>query len=109
MPFVAFHNELMCATYEINAVRLIECRDHVRAEQIAGAAWTHAPANDLLRVGPEQVAHGTFVWHLLFAIDRPNLIYIYIFFLNNKMINGKSIRKLYIIHKTFNFIRLKDL
>lgn len=74
MPLVALHDELMRAAYEIDAVRVVELRDHVGAEQVAGAARAHAPADDLLRVGPEQVAHGTLVRHLLFAIDRPDLI-----------------------------------
>ena len=75
-PIVAFHDELMCTAYEIDAVRVIELSDNVRAEQVASASWTYAPADDFFRVGPQEIAHGTFVWYFLFTIDCSNLIQI---------------------------------
>lgn len=50
VPLVALHDELMRAAYQLDAVRLVELRDHVRAEQVAGASWTHAPTDYLLWV-----------------------------------------------------------
>ena len=74
MPLVALHDELMRAAYEVDAVCLIEMSNHIAAEQVAGAPWTHTPANDFLRVRPEQIAHGTLMWHLLLPVYCSYLI-----------------------------------
>ena len=42
----------MRAANHVYVIGLIELADHVAAEQVASAARAHAPADDLLRVGP---------------------------------------------------------
>ena len=74
VPLVALHDELVGATNEVDVVGVVELSDHVAAEQVAGAARTHAPADDLLRVGPKQIANGALVRHLLLAVDGAYLI-----------------------------------
>jgi len=74
MPLIALHDELMRPADQIDPVRLVEVRDHIAAEQVTRAARTHAPADDLLRIGPEQVAHGALVRHLLLAVDGADLV-----------------------------------
>ena len=50
MPLVALHDELVCATDELERVLHVELGGHVRAEEEAGAARRHAP--------PESVVYG---------------------------------------------------
>ena len=48
--------------------------DDISAEEEARAAGGEAPAFDLVRVGPEEVAHGAFVWDFLLAVDEADLV-----------------------------------
>ena len=54
-------------------VGLVELGADVAAEEVASAAGAEAPALDVLRVAPQQVAHCTIVRHLLLPVDRPDL------------------------------------
>lgn len=53
---------------------MVEALDDVGAEEEARAARREAPAVDLVRVAPQQVAHGAFVGHFLFAVEEPDLV-----------------------------------
>jgi len=57
----------------MHLVGLVELGADVAAEKVAGAARRQAPALDVLRVAPQQVAHGAVVRHLLLPVDRPDL------------------------------------
>lgn len=46
---------------------------HVRAKQVPCAARAEAPPLNILRVRPQQVAHGAVVRHLLLAVNRADL------------------------------------
>lgn len=48
--------------------------DDVGAEEEARAAGGETPAFDLVRVGPEEVAHGAFVGDFLLAVDEADLV-----------------------------------
>uniref|UniRef100_A0A182TQU7 Uncharacterized protein n=1 Tax=Anopheles melas TaxID=34690 RepID=A0A182TQU7_9DIPT len=37
-------------------------------------SWRNAPTTSVIRIGPEQIAHGTFVWHLLKSVQCSNVI-----------------------------------
>mmetsp|Transcript_5811 Transcript_5811/g.22973 ORF Transcript_5811/g.22973 Transcript_5811/m.22973 type:complete len:281 (+) Transcript_5811:959-1801(+) len=58
----------------VYAICLCERRAHVVAEQIPRPSRGKPPAGDVLGVAPKQIAHRAFVRHLLFTIDRSNLI-----------------------------------
>mmetsp|Transcript_28437 Transcript_28437/g.82252 ORF Transcript_28437/g.82252 Transcript_28437/m.82252 type:complete len:203 (-) Transcript_28437:253-861(-) len=64
----------MGAGDEVEVVPLVEHGHDVPTEQIPGPARRQAPPVDLLRVGPEQIAHGPVVGHLLLPIDDADLI-----------------------------------
>ena len=74
VPLVPFHDELMGSTDHVDVVGGVELRHGVAAEQISGAARRHAPALRVLGVGPEQVAHGTFVRNFLETVEGANVI-----------------------------------
>jgi len=67
------HDQLVRAADELQAVCLVEVRADIAAKQVARAARAQAPARDVLRVGPQQVAHGAVVRHLLLAVNGPDL------------------------------------
>lgn len=71
---VALHHELVGAGDEVQVVPLVEHGHDVAAEQIPGPARRQAPPVDLLRVGPEQIAHGPVVGHLLLPVDDADLV-----------------------------------
>lgn len=58
----------MGAGDEGEVVALVEDLDDIGAEEEAGAPGGEAPAVDFVGVGPEEVAHGSFVGDFLFAI-----------------------------------------
>lgn len=41
---------------------------------VACTSWRNAPTASVIRIGPEQIAHGTFVWHLLKSVQCSNVI-----------------------------------
>mmetsp|Transcript_3560 Transcript_3560/g.6810 ORF Transcript_3560/g.6810 Transcript_3560/m.6810 type:complete len:278 (+) Transcript_3560:505-1338(+) len=71
---VALHHQLMRARDQLDCVCRVELRNHVAAEEVAGAARAEAPAVNILRVGPHEVAHGAVVRNLLLAVDDPYLV-----------------------------------
>ena len=68
-PVVAFHDELMSAGDEVEAVVVIELLRNVLPESVAGSSRGGTPAGPVVGVGPEEVAHGAFVGHLLDSVE----------------------------------------
>ena len=64
----------MRACNEREVVLPIEVADDVGAEEEARTTRRQAPAFDLIRVGPEQVAHGAFVGDFLLAVDEADFV-----------------------------------
>ena len=64
----------MCAADQREIVLPVEMGHDVRAEEEAGSSGREAPALDLVRVGPEEVAHGAFVGDFLFAVEEADLV-----------------------------------
>ena len=72
--FVTLHDELVRPRYQLRPILLIEHFDTILPKDVASTSWTYTPALNFLRVAPHQVAHGSFVRHLLLSIDRLDLI-----------------------------------
>lgn len=66
-PIVSFHDELVRARNQREAVVVVERLRNILAERVTCATRGNAPAAAVVWVGPEQVAHGAFVGHLLHA------------------------------------------
>ena len=56
----------------LEAIFLNELVRYVLPESVAGATGGDAPSRAIVRVGPEQVAHGTLVGHLDHAVNIAN-------------------------------------
>ena len=54
-------------------IDLIELCHHISTKKISRSPRGQAPALDVLRVRPHEVAHGTVMRHFLFAIYHTNL------------------------------------
>ena len=63
-PVVALHDQLMGPGYEGQAIAVVKGLADILPECEAGTARGHAPAHPVIRVGPQQVAHGTLVRYL---------------------------------------------
>lgn len=72
---VALHDELVGARDQGQVVFVVELPHDVAAKQEASAARAQAPAFDFVRIRPQQIAHGALVWHFLFSVDEPDLVY----------------------------------
>ena len=59
---------------EGEAVVVVERFRDVLAEGVAGPSRRDAPAAPIVRVGPEQVAHGPLVRHLLHAVEGADVV-----------------------------------
>lgn len=64
----------MGARDKLEPVDVVELSDNIGSEKIAGASRRHVPAGDVLRIAPQQIAHGAVVRDLLLAIDGSNLV-----------------------------------
>mmetsp|Transcript_3559 Transcript_3559/g.6806 ORF Transcript_3559/g.6806 Transcript_3559/m.6806 type:complete len:278 (+) Transcript_3559:505-1338(+) len=71
---VALHHQLMRARDQLDCVCRVELRNHVAAEEVAGAARAEAPAVNILRVGPHEVAHRPLVRRLLQPVEVLDLV-----------------------------------
>ena len=72
---VALHDELVGAGHEGQVVFVVKLLDNVAAKQESRAARAQTPTFNLVRVGPQQIAHGAFVWHFLFSVDQPDFVH----------------------------------
>jgi len=72
VPNLPLHDELMRSAHKIQTVLAIPLFGDVGPEDLASAAGTHAPAWLVFRVTPEQVAHGSVVWHFDSAVQLPD-------------------------------------
>ena len=73
-PIVAVHHELVGSGHETEAVAVIELTGNVLTKGKARAAGRNAPAGPIVRVTPQQIAHGALVRDLLDAIELPDVI-----------------------------------
>ncbi|KAI3480075.1 hypothetical protein L1887_57852 [Cichorium endivia] len=73
-PVEAVHDELVRARHEREAVVVVERLRDVLTKRVAGTARRDAPATAVVRVGPQQIAHGTLVRHFLDAVDGADVV-----------------------------------
>ena len=54
---------------------MVKVLDDIGAEKVTGSARGMAPAFDIVGVGPEEVAHGSFVGYFLLSVNEADLVY----------------------------------
>lgn len=64
----------MSACNERKAVVVVERLGDILAERVSSTSGRDSPAAPVVGVGPEQVAHGTLVGHLLYPVQRANVV-----------------------------------
>ena len=73
-PRVPLHHELVRPGDERQVVCVVELLGDVLAEGEPGASGADTPSAAVVRVGPEEVAHGSLVGHLLDPVELPDLV-----------------------------------
>ncbi len=58
---IPFQNQLMCSRDQVEIVRVGKALNYVTSEEEACTSGAHSPAGNVVRVGPEEVAHGSIV------------------------------------------------
>lgn len=72
---VPFITELVCAENVCHGVDLEELLDNLCAKRVAGSSWTERELVTIgVRIAPNQVGHGTFMWNFSEAVDDLDLI-----------------------------------
>lgn len=64
----------MSARDEREPISVVERLGNVVTECVSGATRRNAPTVSVVRIGPEQVAHGAFVWHLLQSVQCSDVV-----------------------------------
>ena len=73
-PVVALHHQLVSAGHQGETIAVVECLRDVLTEGVSCSSRRDAPASPVIRVRPEQVTHGTLVWHLLESVQGADVI-----------------------------------
>lgn len=73
-PIVALHDQLMGSCNKSQTVVVVERLGYILAKGVTCTTRRYSPATPVVWVRPEQIAHGTFVWNLLNAVERPNIV-----------------------------------
>src|SRR5690606_35253273 len=58
-PVVAFHDQLMSSRNQCQSVVMVKSLGHVLTKCIAGSSRRNAPSAAIIRIRPQQVAHGS--------------------------------------------------
>ena len=74
IPIEPIHHKLVSSGNQFQVVSMVEVLRYVLAESEAGSSRRYTPAVSVVRVRPEQVAHGSFVRHLDLPVDGAYLI-----------------------------------
>lgn len=73
-PVISIHYQLVSTSYSRQVICVIKLFRNVLAERVACTSWGDTPTATIVGVGPKQVAHGAFLWHLLNSVELSNLI-----------------------------------
>jgi hypothetical protein len=73
-PIVSVHYKLMSSTHKAQAISLIELLAYVLSEGVSCTPWRNAPTHAVIRVRPEKVTDGAFMWNFLYSIELFDLI-----------------------------------
>lgn len=67
-PVIAIHDKLVGPCDHLETIALVKCLRDVHPKSIACASRRDAPSVAVVRIGPQQIAHGALVGDLLYSI-----------------------------------------
>jgi hypothetical protein len=73
-PIVSIHDELMSAGHKSQAIAVVERLRDILTERVTGTSGRDSPSAAVVGVGPEEIAHGSFVGNFLEAIESPDVV-----------------------------------
>ena len=73
-PIVALHDQLVSPCDQGQTVVMIECLGYVLSECVACTSRTDSPTTSVIRITPQQIAHGPFVRYLLNSVQRADVV-----------------------------------
>lgn len=73
-PVVALHDELMGPGDECQPVAVVERLRYILTERVAGTTRRYSPSASVIRITPEKIAHGSFMRHLLQAVEGADVV-----------------------------------
>jgi hypothetical protein len=73
-PVVPFHDELMRPSDGRKTVAMVKGGGNIRAKGKSGSPRRNAPPGSIVRITPQEIAHGSFVRHFLHAIQLSHVI-----------------------------------
>lgn len=65
---------LMCTRHKRETVVVVECLTDVLSEGVSCTSRRDTPSAAVIRVGPQQITHWTFVRHLLDTVDGADVV-----------------------------------
>ena len=73
-PIVPVHDQLMCSSYQLKIVGMVELFTDVLPERVASTSWRNTPTASIIWVRPKEIANWSFSWHFHDSIKLVNLI-----------------------------------
>ena len=73
-PVISLHNQLVSSCDQCEAVVVVERLRDVLSERVTGTSGGDTPTTAVIGIGPQQIAHGAFVGHLLNPVQSANVV-----------------------------------
>ena len=64
----------MSTRHQRQAVVVVEGLGNILAKRVSCATRRYSPTAPVIWVGPKQIAHGSFMWHFLYAVEGPDVV-----------------------------------
>jgi len=73
-PVVPLHHQLVSSGHQGQTIAVVECLGDVLTKCVSSSSGRDSPATSVIRVRPEQVAHGTLVRNLLESVQGADVV-----------------------------------
>ena len=73
-PIVALHHQLMSSCNQRQAVVVIERFADILSKRVSRSSRRYPPTTSVVWVGPQQIAHGSFMRHFLDTVETANVV-----------------------------------
>jgi len=73
-PIITLHNQLMSSCNQSQAIIVVESLGNVLAKRIPSSSRRYSPPASIIWIRPQEIAHRTLVWYLLYAVEGSDII-----------------------------------